>query len=579
VHSSHFARPVVDLRRGLLTLALILLALPASLRAQGAQQAPVQLDFQDLDLAYVLSALAQAAGLNLVYMDLPAKPVTLRTATPVPRTQIPALLRSLAAANGVTVIDDGGFIRLQGGVGDPDPRQIFIYPLKNVRAATLAATLSSLFGGGSNNPNVARLGQTLSQQLSAIQNQGNGLNPGGGGAAAAAPTVIVPPIFQAGGAAGGVQGSVLIVPDEVSNSLLIRAAPTDYQVVQQAIRALDLRPLQVVIEVVIAEVRRTEELNLGLGFSASKETTGGTVAIENPLPTTTPTDALLAQIARVGNVNVTATLAALATTGDVRILSRPVVQAQNNQAALITVGSQRPFVQLTQVNQVDPNARSEVIQYRDVGTTLNILPTINEDGYVNLALTQTVSSATSETQFGAPIISNREAQTQLLARNGQTVVIGGLVDEQVDKVRSGVPFLKDIPFIGWLFGNTRDARGSSELFLFLTPYIVSTDEDADRFRERIEQDRELLAPYMPIEPLAPPVVPPANAQPAGTPPAGAPPASPAPGTPPAGTPPASPAPGTPPPAGGAQAPAAGAPAGGATPAPRPTPPPPGVEPA
>src|SRR5690606_3271506 len=124
---------------------------------------------------------------------------------------------------------------------------------------------------------------------------------------------------------------------------------------------------------------------------------------------------------------------ALATTGEVRILSRPVVHAQNNQPARILVGTQQPFVQFSQILPTDPvGARAEIVQYREVGTVLSILPTINDDGYVNLAVAQEVSSATAETQFGAPVISTREAETQLLVRNGQTVVLGGLVDQQID---------------------------------------------------------------------------------------------------------------------------------------------------
>jgi general secretion pathway protein D len=87
------------------------------------------------------------------------------------------------------------------------------------------------------------------------------------------------------------------------------------------------------------------------------------------------------------------------------------------------------------------------------------------------------------------------------------------VDEQVDRVRQGIPILKDIPVLGYLFGTTRDRRGTSELFLFLTPYIVATDEDADLLRERIERERELLQPYLPVEPITPPVPPPGAAPP------------------------------------------------------------------
>jgi general secretion pathway protein D len=150
--------------------------------------------------------------------------------------------------------------------------------------------------------------------------------------------------------------------------------------------------------------------------------------------------------------------------------------------------------------------RDQVVQYIDVATTLTITPTINADGYVNLSVLQEVNSATAEIQFDAPVISTREAETQLLARNGQTVVIGGLVDRQRDRTRTGIPFLKDIPVLGLLFGSTRENEVNSELFLFLTPYIVETDEDADRVREEIERKSDQLKSVLPIVPILPPVI-------------------------------------------------------------------------
>jgi general secretion pathway protein D len=148
----------------------------------------------------------------------------------------------------------------------------------------------------------------------------------------------------------------------------------------------------------------------------------------------------------------------------------------------------------------------EIVQYRNVGTSLTILPTINEEGYVNLLLTQQVSSATAEIQFGAPVISTREATTQILAQTGQTVVIGGLVDSQTEESRSGIPILKDIPVLGWLFGTTRETVTNSELFLFLTPYVVATDEDEARLREELEKNAELLRELVPIKSLLPPSI-------------------------------------------------------------------------
>jgi len=489
-------------------LALLIIAwagfAPHELEARQAGIAPagpgtVHLDFQDLDLAFVMSALAQAAGLNIIYHDLPAKPITLRTTQPVPRENLPGIIRTLATANGVAVTEDSGFIRMVGGgeLADPDPRQLYIYRLKHARAATLGGTLVALFGGDMPAAGGAGVRPPLSQQLRELQ-------AGPQATATQTPQGIV--ITTQGGGAG-LEGNVMIVPEEVTNSLLIRATPADWAIMEQAVSALDLRPLQVVIEVLIAEVRHSGDLDLGVAFTGVRETGSGWGLADLPPRTTTPDDAFSLRVVRFGSVDIDAALSALAQTGEVRILSRPVVLAQNNQQARILVGTQQPFIQLSQAIVGDPTgARQEVVQYREVGTVLSILPTINEDGYVNLAVAQEVSSATAETQFGAPVISTREAETQLLARNGQTVVIGGLVDEQVDRTHRGIPLLKDIPILGHLFGSTRVSRGNSELFLFLTPYIVATDDDADLFREQIEQERELLHPHLPVAPLTPPVI-------------------------------------------------------------------------
>jgi general secretion pathway protein D len=479
----------------LLSLSASMLA-PAGGSAQvGPPGEPVNLDFQDLDLAYVLSALATAAGINVLYHDLPQKPITLRTAQPIPRSEIPALIRSIAAANRVAVVEEGNFMRFVGtGDFEQDPRQIYFYRLRHARAAVLSQTLSALFGqGGGGGGGGTGLPPTLGQQLRELQ----------------APPAVVQQtpqgiVIQGG---PGFTGTVLIVPDEVTNTLLIRATPGDWAIIEQAVQGLDLRPLQVVIEVVIAEVRRSEALDVGTSFRAVRETEGGFGVVELPPSPLTPPDALTVTVAHFGDVDIEATLAALAADGDVRIRSRPVVLAQNNQQARILVGSQQPFVQFSQLVPGDPTGTPfQTVQYREVGTVLTILPTINEDGYVNLAVSQEVSSATAETQFGAPVISTREAETQLLARNGQTVVLGGLIDEQVDKVNSGIPFLKDIPLLGLLFGSIRERTANSELFLFLTPYIVSSDEDADAFRQRLEEQRDMLAPFLPTEPITPPVI-------------------------------------------------------------------------
>jgi general secretion pathway protein D len=215
------------------------------------------------------------------------------------------------------------------------------------------------------------------------------------------------------------------------------------------------------------------------------------------------------RVMRVGRVNVDVALSALSSSGEVRIISRPVLLAQNNQEARILIGSERPFVQVFRSLPTDAAVRDQVVQYRDVGTELTLTPTINEDGYVNLQLAQQVSNATAETQFGAPIISTREASTHLFVRDGQTAVIGGLVDRDQSSTRSGVPILKDIPLLGALFGTTTKSSTRSELFLFLTPHIILSDEDTDRVRDGAQRARPWLqdGPVFDTLPQTPPRAP------------------------------------------------------------------------
>ncbi|HEX2168219.1 MAG TPA: type II and III secretion system protein, partial [Longimicrobiales bacterium] len=256
-------------------------------------------------------------------------------------------------------------------------------------------------------------------------------------------------------------------------------------------------------EVIIAEVRRRDDLNVGLDINADASDDGRTTI--GDLPGDPGDQDFTLRIIRTGDIDIEATLSALSSTGDVRILSRPLIHAQNNQEASISVGTERPFVQVSRGGGGVPGTIPEdIVQYRDVATTLNIIPTINEEGYVNMAIVQTINNATTETQFGAPIISKREAVTQILARTGQTVVIGGLIDRQTERTRSGIPFLKDIPVLGYLFGNTRENVANSELFLFLTPHIVVSDQDAQELKDALEDNVDLLQPIVPIPPLIPP---------------------------------------------------------------------------
>lgn len=486
-----------------LVVAGLATTLAPCLTAQQPGKGPVQVtdqgilvDFQDADLRLVVSALAEAGGLNVVFGDLPARRITLQMRQPVQRDAILPLLRNLAQSNGLRVTEDGTFLRIEGdtspyaagptgtAAGSPggQDQRLFVYRLKHARATKLAGTLQALYGGRNPTPGAGGgIRETsLSQGLRSQQ-----VPPIGDSTAATA--------VQGPGLPGRLQGDVEIVADEATNALLVRAIPQDWNVIQAAIDRLDLRPAQVLIEVTIAEVQRTSELDLSVSGTAANDATNPTA--QGTLTGET-NGSLVLQLLRAGTDQQLA-LSALAQRGNVRILSRPVILAQNNLESKILVGSQRPFIQVSRTLPTDQAVQDQIIQYRDVGTKLTLLPTVNEDGYVNLEVLQEVSNATNETQFGAPVISTREASTHLFVKSGQTGVIGGLVSRETDNTKTGIPLLMDIPVLGHLFGTTHHTVTNSELFIFLTPYIINTDQDLDRAREQIQNRGEMLKEVLP----------------------------------------------------------------------------------
>ena len=259
---------------------------------------------------------------------------------------------------------------------------------------------------------------------------------------------------SASGALSSQAGDIRIIAEESSNSLLVRATDSDWALVQQVIGGVDLRPLQVLIEVTIAEVQRNRSIDFGVsGVSKRDNKTGNTASITGASQSSA-LDLIAELTGGHGAVSYDVALNALEQRGDVRVLSLPVIIAQNNRQAVLNVGSSRPFVQISQTVPNDPTGRVQTVQYIDVGTTLTITPTINPDGYVNLQVAQTDNSATNEVEFDAPVIDKREATTQIFIRDGQTTVIGGLADNTRQNNQSGLPFISRIPFIGaLLFGN------------------------------------------------------------------------------------------------------------------------------
>ena len=451
----------------------------------------------DVDVRAAIQALSRHLDRPVIFGAVgQGQRVTLETPRPVPRMQVVELLRGLLQAQGLDLVADSaaGAYRVQSreqarALAPPPaqaarpqggPPALFVIRLRHARAADVAATVNALYGRAS------ALGErgappTLNEELRETR---------------------VPPVGAERPAAGlapgrvaQLTGEVTIVPDPGTNSLLIRASQEDFELIQAAVREVDVRPLQVLIEVVIAEVRRDRSFEFGVEASLPTSKVRGTSNTTVSGQTTgIGLGDFALRIMDIGGVNLDVTLRAAASRGDVSILSRPIVLAANNEVAEILVGSQRPFVQVSRALPTDNAARDQVVQYKDVGTSLSVRPTISEDGYVMLEVTQEVNAATNEVAFDAPVISTRTVRTQLLVRDSQTVVLGGLADRQRERTQGGVPVLSSIPLLGGLFGRASRRATETELFLFLTPRVIRDDEDATRLTDPLRERTRRMKP-------------------------------------------------------------------------------------
>jgi general secretion pathway protein D len=499
------------IRRALTIVAISASALGAQSRLPPSM--PTTKAPDSVTLRIVSTELRSAVQIIQQYLDKPVifsgaavgPLVSLETPRPVARADVPRLLRGLLDAQGYELVDDSasGTYRAkskeparpaapaasQSGVSQASSSdakrqsgapELFTIALRHARAADVATTINTLFGRATPSPGSAfgsGRAPTLGDELRANQ----------------IPPVNTPLPESVPGTVGrmaALTGELTIVADTHGNSLLVRANRADFELIQAAVQQLDIRPPQVLIEVLIVEALRDRSFSLGVESSigdthvnnTQNTTVGGSLS-----PGSAGLGDFTLKVMGVGGFDLNATIRAAAGRGDVKIVSRPVVLAANDEQAEVVVGSQRPFVQVSRTLPTESAVQDQVVQYKDVGTKLSVRPNISIDGTVQLNVTQEVSSATTETAFNAPVISTRSVKTDLLVQDGQTIVLGGLTDSQHDVQTSGIPILSRIPFIGGLFGNQSRTSAETELFIFLTPHVIRNDDDAKRLTDPLHE--------------------------------------------------------------------------------------------
>ena len=328
------------------------------------------------------------------------------------------------------------------------------------------------------------------------------------------------------GEAGGVVRNIQAVADKDNNTVLIVATPAEYSIIESALRKLDVPQRQVVIEVTIAEVKLTDDLQFGVewlfrGGAPSGRGSGGNLTRSTPfnpqpnvLPVPTSPGLALAQgfYYLINNAmfpgGVQAALHLLDQYGDVKVISNPHLASVDNQKATIKVGDRIPICQQNVVGAgtvgTTTNVFSTTSQYIDTGVLLQVIPHINAGGLVTLDVQAEVSVAGTTTQTcEAPPINTRSIQTLLAVPTGQTMVMGGLILEDKENSSSGLPMLARIPILGGLFGSQELKNNRTELVMFITPRVVEGEGDVRRIIDDLRHRMEALDGVFPLKSMAP----------------------------------------------------------------------------
>ena len=280
-------------------------------------------------------------------------------------------------------------------------------------------------------------------------------------------------------------GKVTITPDKASNSLVIMASPTDYNNLAQVIKKLDRRSKQVFVQVLIAEVSldKSNEFGLqsGLIGGGSPNPTVTVAGLYDPLGTLSTIGGLLvaggglSPGVTASPINIASLLKALDKNGLLNILSTPNILTSDNKEAEINVGENVPFQGSATQSTIGTTTS---VERKDIGINLKIKPQISEGDYIRMDINQEISAVKdSKGQAIDLVTTKRSARTSIVVKDKETVVIGGLIQDTEEETVSKVPFLGDIPLLGWAFKTKSKVRKKTNLMILLTPHIVKDAAD------------------------------------------------------------------------------------------------------
>lgn len=438
------------------------------------QKNKISFNFDDADVFEVIrTVFGEILRVNYIIDPKVKGRVNLKTVVPIDKEDVIPLMKTILKQNGIGFVEEKGFYIIMPLTDVPGTApQVFVYPVQNSKAKDLASLLQQIFLGAKPAP------KTPTPKT---------------------PTTPTPTVTEVKGGEVLVSEGTRIFSDDVTNSLIILATPDDYAHIEETIKKIDIVPRQVLIEGLIARIDLTDKLNFGMQWLIQNDFTikdlkpfSRDINISGPLQLNTPLSAsnfTFTALDAKGNVKLL--LQSLASEGKANILAAPHILVSDNREARIQVGSQVPIATQTATTptgtgQVVTGTITSTIQYKDIGIILKVKPQVNESGLVSLEISQEVSSLGDKVPIAGQefqAINKTEATTNLVAQDGETIIIGGLIREDITKTRSGIPFLYKIPIIGHLFGSTINENTKNELIILLTPRVMRSIPEAGTVTE------------------------------------------------------------------------------------------------
>ena len=425
----------------------------------------------------------------------------------------------LRRANGVLVVaPEAHFIEqarrlfaMVDRAGDAMARSWHVYYVQNGQVGDMERVLQRAFMGGGEAASGDGMQTAPGLEHVTMSTQGGtgtqgGINPGlqggqipgtgpqqqmAGSDPLQPPAVLAPPTDTGDAsyapAGGGKQDGIRIVANKANNALLIYSNEEEQRMIEGMLRKIDILPLQVRIDATIAEVSLTDDLRYGTQFFFQDGGLTGTLSNNRlGLPVGEFPGFVLAR----GVSSARFALSALQSVTNVNVLSAPQIVAVDNQPAFLQVGDTVPYISQTAVSTQNPDAPIvNSIQYRDTGVILQVTPRINAGGLVSLDIVQEVSDVveTTSSRIDSPTFPQRRLRSRVVVEDGQTIGMAGLIRDGVTEGNSGLPFLKNIPVFGTLFGTQDNTRRRTELLVLITPHVIHDQRDARALTEDLRQ--------------------------------------------------------------------------------------------